>query len=110
MLSFIFSGMTVSVVGCLLISLAALTTTDLATADHQRWSENLFAIQGQICQKNKSEILPNDVDHRQANHLGIFLIFMGLFLAGFGSTVYFSLSVSYLDDNVSRYCYRQGPK
>ena len=88
-----------SVVGCLLISFAALTTEDLSTANQQSWNKKL-SVQGQICHAtNETGELWKD---KPVNYLGIFLIFMGLFLAGFGRTVYFSLSVSYLDDNVSR--------
>ena len=59
---------------------------------------------GPICRVQKSVDISQDnksISHR-TNVGGIFLIFLGLFLTGFGQTVYFSLSVSYLDDNVSR--------
>ena len=116
----LYLGMLVSVGGCLLISLAALTTEDLVTDNHlQIWNKKLGSIQGQICTlATNASSSPEDsddadaaadgitdliADHRdatqhenQANVLGISFIFMGLFLAGFGSTVYFSLSISYL--------------
>ena len=105
--------MLVSVGGCLLISLAALTTDDLVTDNHQQiWNKKLGSIQGQICttilatnatttSPGADTMITTDLianldatqHENQANVLGISFIFMGLFLAGFGSTVYFSLSI-----------------
>lgn len=91
-----------------MISLAALTTRDLVTDNQQIWNEGFGSIQGQIClpganfSASEEDALFTTQQEHQANELGIFFIFIGLFLAGFGSTVYFSLSVSYLDDNTSR--------
>ena len=112
--------MLVSVGGCLLISLAALTTDDLVTDNHQQiWNKKLGSIQGQICTTTlatnttttspgagtgadtENTMITTDLianldatqHENQANVLGISFIFMGLFLAGFGSTVYFSLSI-----------------
>ena len=63
------------------------------------------ANEGEVC-VIKDESLPQH-DYTassimETNIGGIFLVFLGLFFTGFGQTVYFALSVSYLDDNVSR--------
>ena len=33
---------------------------------------------------------------------GVVLIFLGLFLTGFGTSVFYSLSMAYIDDNMTR--------
>lgn len=44
--------------------------------------------------------------HRNSDDLGnwpgILMVFLGLFVAGCGSSVFYSLSMSYMDDNTSR--------
>ena len=94
-----FSGMVVSVVGSLCISFAALTSDDLLKEDIYR---RAIPLQGQICH-NGTDPHSHDIHVRQTpNKLGIVMIFLGLFLAGFGNTIFRSLSISYLDDNVTR--------
>ena len=91
--------MVVSVVGSVSISLAALTSDDLLQED---FYSRALPLQGQICQ-NGTDLHAHDVHLRQTpNKLGIVMIFLGLFLAGFGNTIFKSLSISYLDDNVTR--------
>lgn len=98
------SGMLMSAVGCLLISFGALTTpAKSSTMANQQITETLSSVAGQLCTNSESlGNLVGDSSEQEVNYLGISFIFLGLFLAGFGNTVYFSLSVSYLDDNVSR--------
>lgn len=98
--------MLLSVLGCFLISLAAITTSDFDKAFHPDSSHDNFIktakLEGQLCFNDTLTESGSKWAEPPANTLGILLIFLGLFLTGFGNTVYFSLSVSYLDDNVSR--------
>lgn len=92
--------MVVSVVGSLLISFAALTSNDPLEEDD--FFTQAAPLQGQICH-NGTNPHSHNIHARQApNKLGIVMIFLGLFLAGFGNTIFRSLSISYLDDNVTR--------
>lgn len=92
--------MVVSVVGSLFISFAALTSND--PLEKEDFYTQAVPLQGQICH-NGTDPHSHDIHVRQTpNKLGIVMIFLGLFLAGFGNTIFRSLSISYLDDNVTR--------
>ena len=92
--------MVVSVVGSLLISFAALTSNDPLEDDD--FFTQAVPLQGQICHNGTNPHSHNTHARQAPNKLGIVMIFLGLFLAGFGNTIFRSLSISYLDDNVTR--------
>ena len=90
--------MVVSVVGALFISFASLTNSKERLGD---FYSKTVPLQGQMCQNNSEQHYEIE-SPQEPNILGIVMIFWGLVLAGIGNTIFRSLSISYLDDNVSR--------